>query len=87
MPFIKFIHGRGGTIFVKPCHEWMEVKMRSLCVALGMAGALVIYGYVFSTAGHDHSKHGGEIHQHGPAAQDINMIEDDHHSHDHDHDH
>ncbi len=31
---------------------------KSIIVALGMAGALFLYGYVLSTSGHDHGSHG-----------------------------
>lgn len=31
--------------------------MKTVLIALGMAGVLFIYGYIFSAAGHDHRSH------------------------------
>jgi len=33
---------------------------KSIFIAIGMALALFVYGYIASTAGHDHSKHSNE---------------------------
>lgn len=37
----------------------MEVKyvMKNLLIMLAMGAGLFVYGYVLSTAGHDHSEH------------------------------
>ncbi len=37
---------------------------KSILIAIGMAIVLFIIGYFLSTAGHDHSKHGGETEHH-----------------------
>lgn len=31
--------------------------MKTILIAAGMAGALFIYGYLFSATGHDHDSH------------------------------
>jgi len=36
---------------------------KSFFIAVGMSVALFVYGYVLSTAWHDHSQHSGEEHE------------------------
>lgn len=60
------------------------MKFKSLLIASGMAVGLFFYGYLLSTAGHDHSAHQGNgQHEHG-AAQSHDDGHDDH-SHDDSH--
>lgn len=37
---------------------------KSILIATGMVVVLFIFGYLLSTAGHDHSKHQGNAEQH-----------------------
>lgn len=52
--------------------------MKSLLLAMGMAVLLFVYGYVFSTAGHDHSLHQGGGHA---AASSASSHSNEHHEH------
>ncbi len=46
---------------------------KSILIALGMAVLLFIFGYLLSTVGHDHSKHGGDTGHH-----DVHMDNGEH---------
>lgn len=54
--------------------------MKTILIALGMAAILFIYGYFFSTAGHDHSSH-------GKVSTEEENHTSDHKERSHDHDH
>jgi len=57
------------------------MKIKSLAIAVVMAVGLFVYGYLLSTAGHDHASH-GEVESvgghHAPSASD-----GEHDNHDH----